>query len=345
MQARNAHNGFEDLHGRPELCQIVGQSLAFVSELKKIPTIANCDANVLITGETGTGKGMVARAIHNLSRRSSAPFVALNCGAIPAALVENELFGHRAGAYTGASSTVAGHVAQAEGGTLFLDEINSLPWNGQTVLLELCDEKSYRALGCSKRSNANIRIVAASNGPLDEAIKEGRFRQDLFYRLNVIGLKLPPLRERSADVMLLAKRFLAVFALELNKPCREFTAGAAAKLMAWKWPGNVRELQNIVHRAALWSEGPSVPAEHVELPETENVVSTLGYQEERARAIAVFEKEYLTRALATFGSSAEAARQCGIAPRYFYMLKRKHSINGNDHNGYSSPEEPGAITP
>lgn len=329
----------------PELRQIVGQSPAFVSELKKIPVIANCDANVLITGETGTGKGMVARAIHNLSRRSSAPFVALNCGAIPPALVENELFGHKAGAYTGATSTVTGHVAQAEGGTLFLDEINSLPWNGQTVLLELCDEKSYRALGCSKMSKANIRIIAASNGALEEAISDGRFRQDLFYRLNVVPLKLPPLRERSADVMLLAKKFLAVFATELDKPCREFTAGAAAKLMAWKWPGNVRELQNVIQRAVLWSDGTCVEAEHIELPETENAVWPLGYQEERARAIAVFEKEYLIRALAMFGSAAEAARQCGIAPRYFYMLKRKHSLNGTHNNGSPLPEEPGSITP
>src|SRR5215813_1684731 len=208
------------------LKRLIGRTPVFLAELKKIPLIARCDNHVLITGETGTGKEMFARAIHYLSPRSDKPFVPVNCGAIPVDLVENELFGHERGAFTGAHTAHAGLIEEAEGGTLFLDEIDSLPLLAQVKLLRFLQSKEYRPLGGTKTLKADVRIIAATNANLEEALKAGKIRQDLYYRLNVIPIRLPSLRDRLEDIPLLAKHFLARYAGEFNKPVTGFSPGA-----------------------------------------------------------------------------------------------------------------------
>src|SRR5262245_26581914 len=205
-----------NLMERVGLKLMVGQAPNFLAEIKKIPLIARCDGRVLISGETGTGKEMCARAIHYLSSRKSKPFVPVNCGAIPTELVENELFGHDRGAFTGANTAKAGLIEEAEGGTLFLDEIDCLPAMAQVKLLRFLQEKEYRRLGSAKTRHSDVRVIAASNAPLEEALRSGRIRQDLYYRLNVVSISLPPLRERRQDIPILAHHFLTKFAAELG---------------------------------------------------------------------------------------------------------------------------------
>src|SRR5262249_30700623 len=187
--------------------KMIGESRVFRGEIEKIPRLSRCDASVLITGETGTGNELCASAIHYLSRRAEYPFVPVNCGAIPVELMENELFGHDRGAYTGADRSQTGVIGEANGGTLFLDEIDCLPATAQVKLLRFLQKKEYRPLGSLKTSQADIRVVAASNTDLHEAIKSGRLRQDLYYRLNVLSLHLPPLRERREDIPVLSRHF------------------------------------------------------------------------------------------------------------------------------------------
>src|SRR5215217_4935956 len=223
--------------------QLVGDSPDFVLLLQKIPQIAKCDANVLIEGETGTGKEVYARAIHYRSARASKPFVPVNCGAIPVELVENELFGHERGAFTSASALQAGLIEEASGGTLFLDEVDSLPPLAQVKLLRFLQEKEYKPLGSVKLRKADVRIVAASNLDLEKATQNRKMRQDLFYRLNVISLTLPPLRERREDIPLLSRYFVARYAADFNKELTGIAPDALHVLMTYSWPGNVRQLQ------------------------------------------------------------------------------------------------------
>ena len=201
--------------------QLIGESLPFLDEIKKIPTVAKCDANVLIFGETGTGKELCARAIHYLSPRASKPFIPFNCGAIPTELMENELFGHVQGAFTGASTAQPGLIGAADSGTIFLDDIDCLPASSQAKLLRFLQEKEYRQLGSAKMFQADVRVIAATNSDLEAAVDEGKFRQDLYYRLNVIPLTLPALRDRRDDIPLLARHFINKYANEFQKEyCR-----------------------------------------------------------------------------------------------------------------------------
>ena len=236
------------------LKQMIGESPSFLSEIKKIPVLAKSDAIVFITGETGTGKELCARAIHYLSPRSRSPFMPINCGAIPVDLVENELFGHEKGAFTGASETRTGLIAEAEGGTIFLDEIDCLPLAAQVKLLRFLQEKEYRPLGSKKMKKADVRLLAAMNIDPQEAVAAGRLRQDLYYRLNVIPLVIPPLRERREDIPLLARHFLLKYAVQFNKPMADFSAEAMQLLQLYDWPGNVRELEHHVERAVVLSD-------------------------------------------------------------------------------------------
>ena len=206
----------QNLMERVGLKLMVGQAPNFLAEIKKLPLIARCDSRVLVCGETGTGKEMCARAIHYLSPRKSGPFVPVNCGAIPTELVENELFGHDRGAFTGANTSKAGLIEEAEGGTLFLDEIDCLPPMSQVKLLRFLQEKEFRRLGSTKARQTDVRVLAASNAPLEEALRSGRIRQDLYYRLNVFSISLPPLRERRIDIPALAQHFVAKFGAEVD---------------------------------------------------------------------------------------------------------------------------------
>ncbi|HEX4478894.1 MAG TPA: sigma 54-interacting transcriptional regulator [Polyangiaceae bacterium] len=231
---------------------LIGQSAALVDVFRVVDRVAKTMCTVLVTGESGTGKELVARALHAASDRASGPFIAVNCGAIPEALLESELFGHAKGSFTGAHATKSGRIAMAQGGTLFLDEIGELPLSLQVKLLRVLQSKEYSPVGDTRTLTADVRIVAATNVDLEVAVQNGLFREDLFYRLNVIHIPVPPLRERLDDIPLLVQYFLM---RAREKTGREDVAGisraAAELLMAWHWPGNVRELENTIERAVL----------------------------------------------------------------------------------------------
>lgn len=316
----------EQLKLKLGLVAFVGQSAKFMDAIERIPVVAKCDANVLITGETGTGKEICARAIHYLSARAEKPFVPINCGAIPNELVENELFGHEPGAFTGATAARTGLIRDADGGTVFLDEIDCLPLQTQTKLLRLLQEKEFRALGSNMVRRADVRIVAASNARLDEAIRTGQFRRDLFYRINVVPISLPPLRERKDDIPLLARHFQAKYAAAVKKPSKELSSTALQKLMHYEWPGNVRELENIIERAVILCESCQIHGEDISLPGLEAHEITT-FKEAKAKAVADFEKRYLGDVLVrNNGNITHAARAAHKARRAFWQLLRKHKL-------------------
>jgi two-component system response regulator PilR (NtrC family) len=250
------------LDTRHAFSNIIGRSDSMLAVFKMIETIARTASTVLITGESGTGKDMVARAIHVNSLRREHPFVAVNCGAIPETLLESELFGHMKGAFTGADSTKKGLVEAAERGTIFLDEIGEMNATMQVKLLRVLQERKFRRLGGTEETAADIRVIAATNQDLQRLVSEGRFREDLFYRLNVIPMHLPALRERREDVPMLAAFFLEKYAALMEKPVRSISHDAQRLLSAYAWPGNVRELENVIERAVALEQTPVV------LPET-----------------------------------------------------------------------------
>lgn len=307
--------------------QLIGDSPSFRAEANKIPLIAGCDANVLIVGETGTGKELYARAIHYSSTRAGQPFMPVNCGAIPVELVENELFGHTRGAYTGANSLQVGLIEEANGGTLFLDEIDCLPIFAQVKLLRFLQEKEYRPLGSPKMRHANVRVIAASNINMPEAVDNGRVRQDLFYRLNIISLTLPPLRERREDIPLLAKHFLAMYSQESGRHIVDFSEEALHLLMVHLWPGNVRELEHVIERAVVLCRGETIQASDVTI--THSAFETReSLQEAKAREIARFEKNYIQGVLAVCrGNITRAAQVAQKNRRAFWQLIQKHQID------------------
>jgi two-component system, NtrC family, response regulator GlrR len=306
---------------------MIGESASFLSEIKKIPLLAKSGAIVLITGETGTGKELCARAIHYLSPRSRSPFMPINCGAIPVELVENELFGHEKGAFTGASETRSGLIAEAEGGTIFLDEVDCLPLAAQVKLLRFLQEKEYRPLGSKKMKKADVRVLAAMNVDPQEAIAAGRLRQDLYYRLNVIPLAIPPLRERREDISLLARHFLLKYSVEFDKPMADFSEEAIQLLQLYDWPGNVRELEHHVERAVVLSEGRMIQAKDVILPSSESDLPE-SFHNAKTKMVSVFERTYIERLLlAHHGNISQAARAAQKNRRAFWELVRKYQID------------------
>ena len=247
----------------PDFSGIVGRSLVMQGVFKSIEAAAPSKASVFVTGETGTGKELVARAVHALSPRRKAGFVALNCGAIPKDLIESEIFGHVKGAFTGATADRAGAAELAEGGTLFLDELGEMPIELQPKLLRFLQLGEYSRVGDGKVRKANIRIVAATNRNALDAVRSGRLREDLYYRLHVIPVALPPLRDRGADILLLAKRFLATFAAEEGKHFSGFSRDAEEWLISYPWPGNVRELENLVRQIVVLNQGGEISPQHL----------------------------------------------------------------------------------
>ncbi len=235
--------------------RIIGEHAAMQAVAREMQRIAATDSTVLLLGESGTGKELFARAIHQLSARTQKPFVALNCAAIPETLVENELFGHERGAFTGADRRAAGKFELAHGGTIFLDDVGELPPSSQSKLLRVLEEKVVERLGGGTAFRADARVIAATNSDLEAAVAAGSFRRDLYYRLAVFPLRIPPLRDRGEDVVLIAENFLASFKRELKKPGLKFAPSALAAIRAHQWPGNVRELQNVIERAAILNEG------------------------------------------------------------------------------------------
>lgn len=237
---------------------IIGQSAAIGSVCEQIEVVAPTGSTVLILGETGTGKELLARAIHNLSPRRERPFIKVNCAAIPAGLIESELFGHERGAFTGAVTRRVGRFEMANGGTLFLDEIGTMGTDMQAKILRVLQDRRFMHLGGTQEIQVDVRIIAATNVDLHQAVKEGRFREDLFYRLNVICLELPPLRARRQDIPLLAAHFLKLYADENNVPAPALSPEAMRILMDYEWPGNVRELENAMERGVVLATGPTI---------------------------------------------------------------------------------------
>lgn len=257
-------------HLRSEIRQtagsgIVGESECLRDVLSQVALVAPADSTVLIVGETGTGKELVARSIHDQSRRSMRPFVAVNCAALPENLVESELFGHEKGAFTGALARKPGKFELAHGGTLFLDEIGDLPLEAQAKLLRVLQEREVHRVGAIRGVPVNVRVVAATNQDLAERMQEGRFRADLYYRLSVFPISLPPLRERSGDIPILVEHFVRVFAERQHKPVPRMSSAALERIMSYGWPGNIRELQNLIERAVILTNAPVIQADAIPL--------------------------------------------------------------------------------
>ena len=315
---------------------MIGRSPTFLGVLDMIIRIARCDAPVQIQGKTGTGKEMAARAIHYLGDRQDFPFTPINCGAIPDNLLENELFGHERGAFTDAKEAQRGLVAQAEGGSLFLDEVDTLSAKAQVTLLRFLQDYEYKPLGGKRSYRANVRIIAASNSKLEDLVERGEFRQDLWFRLNVLSLTMPPLAERPADIPLLAEHFLHQYCRQYDQSSQRFSPRALAWMSAYHWPGNVRELENLVHRAVLTSDGPVKEISHlVQGGRSEDGSPLAGtddsaggtFSEAKSRVIADFEKQYLERLMCEAGGNVTlAAKLAGKERRALGKLLKKHGI-------------------
>lgn len=331
-QSQRAASPVRALTERLGLRRLVGESPAFLSEINKFPAVARSDASILILGETGTGKELCARAIHYLSPRAGKPFVPVNCGAIPLDLVENELFGHEREAFTGAATSRLGLIHEAGGGTLFMDEIDCLPLLAQVKLLRFLQEKEYRPLGSMKIRQADVRVIAATNADLEDALGKGRLRQDLYYRLNVIPLVLPPLRERREDIPLLVNHFLAKYKEEFDKKIAHLSQDAMQMLLVYEWPGNVRELEHVIERAVVMCEQGVIGAEDIYLPRAQTrAAAAASFREMKAGMIAQFERTYINGLLrAHDGNISKAARAAQKDPRALRQLMRKHSIDGRN---------------
>jgi len=293
-----------------------------------IGKIASYDTTVLITGETGTGKELVARAIHQEGTRRDGPFIAVNCGAIPANLMESELFGHAKGAFTGAVSSHAGLFKEADGGTIFLDEIGELPRELQVKLLRVLQEGEIRRVGDTKSIKINARILAATVKDLEEEVRAGSFREDLYYRLNVIIIKIPPLRERVGDIAGLSRLFIKEFATRYSKPVVDITKKAMAMLRAYQWPGNVRELENIIERAVILEDGKGIGPEMLPIFKGAGKGAVIGTAAAKAglsvkKGQEVMERDLIQKALeVTGGNKTRAAKLLEISHRaLLYKIK------------------------
>jgi two-component system, NtrC family, response regulator GlrR len=311
-----------------DLTRFIGQNPAFVAEIKKIPIVARCDTGVLILGETGTGKELFAKAIHSMSSRAPRPFVPVNCGALPVELAESELFGHERGAFTGASLSRPGMIDAAEGGTMFLDEVACLPMLIQAKLLRFLQEKEFRAVGAIKVRKSDIRIIAATNVDLREAVCQGKFRQDLYYRLDIVPFLLPPLRDRQEDIPLLACHFLNKCSARYRRPARKLSPQAMASLLAYDWPGNVRELEHAMERVAVLCEHEVVEIGDLLLPNALPTEGEASFQAAKAHVIAQFEKGRIQNLLLAYqGNISRAARAAHKSRRSFWELMRKYRID------------------
>jgi two-component system, NtrC family, response regulator GlrR len=320
---------------------LIGRCRVFKESLQLIRCMADNDAMALIQGETGTGKEMAARAVHYSGARRAGPFIPVNCAGLPDALIENELFGHTRGAYTDARESQNGLIADAEHGTLFLDEIECLSARGQGVLIRFLQDLVYRPLGGRACVRADVRVIAASNRDLAELVRQGTFRQDLFYRIGVIAVTMPPLRTREEDVSLLAQYFFRRFAHQYGR--EEITLQPALReaMLRHAWPGNVRELENLVHRIVLTGdhratmlssamEAPAVLSEDI-VPRHSAANFGLGFRLAKSQAVADFERAYLTWALEeTKGNVSSAAQRARKERASFNKLLRKHGTDRSD---------------
>ena len=322
---------------------LIGTSRCFLQITGLIPLLSTSKSTVLISGETGTGKELFARALHYSGERKGKPFVPVNCAALPDHLVENELFGHSKGAFTGALIEKPGLFQEANGGTLFLDEINSLSMMVQSKLLRVLQDQEFRPLGSTKSRTVDVKIIAATNTDLRYLVETRQFREDLFYRLNVLSAVLPPLRDRKEDILLLAGHFLKVYAKEFGRGAIVIGHSARAKLMGYAWPGNVRELQGVMQRAVAMASGETLEVEDLDLPENEGpelagptmrlvsrgvVSDDASFQAMKTKVIEEFELAYLSELLSSYhGNISKAARAAKKERRAFQRLLRKHGLD------------------
>jgi len=314
---------------------IVGQSPAMAEVFDMVRQVAPTRATVLITGESGTGKELIAKAIHNLSPRSRARLVAVHCAGLPATLIESELFGHEKGAFTGAHERRMGRVEEAEGGTLFLDEIGEIDATIQVKLLRFLGERTFERLGSTKTHTADVRLVAATNKKLEELVKAGTFREDLYYRLNVVRIELPPLRDRRADVPLLAQAFMRESARENEKGVREIAPDAMERLIGYGWPGNVRELRSAIERAVVLCRGERITVR--DLPaevRAEGAAPATGggggqFIAQGDITVKEAEKQLIIRALnESDGSRTDAAKKLGMSRRTLHRKLHAYHLEG-----------------
>ena len=331
-------NGLQDTFAH---LNMLGEAPAFREALRIIGRVATVDATVLIQGETGTGKELAARAVHYLSRRRDFPFIPVNCGALPDNLLESELFGHERGAFTDAKQASRGLVAQAEGGTLFLDEVEAMTPRGQVVLLRFLQDHTYRPVGGRLLSTGNLRIIASSNVDLESLVRCSQFRSDLLFRLSVLSVTMPPLRQRGGDVLLLAEHFLNRFAVQHSRPAKRLHPATIAWMSSYSWPGNVRELENLMLRELLLSDGEAIriePAGEAAAPAADEEGSLdQAFKQAKAHAVARFEKNYLRHLLTkTSGNVSLAARISQKDRSALNKLVKKHGLAGQQFRASSS---------
>ena len=326
-------NLVKHLRDHHALAKLIGESPAFLKAIERVPLMAKTESPVLITGETGTGKELAARAVHYLSPRAPFPFVAVNCGSLTETLLEDELFGHERGAFTNADRCRRGLIAEAVHGTLFLDEIDSLPPKAQSDLLRVIQEKTFRAIGSSQQQEADVRIVAATNRPLEQQMAAGSFRSDLYYRLAVFSIQLPPLRDRVEDIIPLAKHFLCK-----HMPSQRImvlTDQACSRLQSCKWPGNVRELENTIIRGVQYGEDGRIDTEDLGLaldtdePSPPSSLSSAGsLRTAKKQVVAAFERDYLIRLMSEHHGNVSKAASAAKKERHdLGKLLKRQSIN------------------
>ncbi len=321
LEAENRR--LNEVSGASPIDGIIATSPAMLKVLRDIEKIAPTDVTILLLGESGTGKELLARAVHRLSRRAGAPFVPINCAAIPETLLESELFGHEKGAFTGAVKQSIGKIESANHGTLFLDEIGDVPLPMQVKLLRFLQDQIVERVGGRRPVQVDVRIVCATNQDLDRMMAAGRFREDLYYRLNEVKVWVPPLRERPADAVVLASYFLRRFADEYGRLARGIGPSALAAIKDHPWPGNVRELENRVKRAVVMTDGPLLTAADLDLSTAGDDAKLLDIRSARARA----EREVIQLALAQAGSNlSKAAKLLGISRPTLYDLMQQHQL-------------------
>lgn len=340
-----AHRAFEEsprqslspvlARAKHPLRQIVGKSSAIQAVLSLVTKVARTDANILIYGESGTGKELVARAIHDHSQRANKPFVPVDCVSMPDALLESELFGHERGAFTGAHAAKSGLFETAHGGTVFLDEVSGMSQTLQSRLLRVLQERQFRRVGGTRYIDIDVRVIAASNRDLAEAQKKGEFREDLYYRLNVIPIVLPPVREREGDIEVLAREFLQRFMQQHRTDAGvmpTFEPAAVAALMSYSWPGNVRELQNVIERAAALADGPVIRLEHMPsnlwLASSEDSSLEGGsYKQVKQEVVRSFERSFLLELLQRHQwHMSNAAQEAGVDRKTIERMVKRHGL-------------------